>query len=187
MQHKRFRIEEMLARRSASVLPATDSPARKFSSSRETLVQQFTRLLIDGKDRRMARAAGELGAVAEAMEKSTHTILRSAEAIGTRAEKLAEVSESEDASGSAREIQDQLIHIFEACNFQDLAGQRIGKAIETLCRLDGEFSRLLANGSHRGHSQAGLRETVKDGLLNGPRLDGEAGHVSQGDIDALFD
>jgi chemotaxis protein CheZ len=86
-----------------------------------------------------------------------------------------------------RDIQSELMHIYETCNFQDLAGQRIGKVIETLCWIDEKLSRMLTDRDGRRGPDVGGSGAVKDALLNGPRLDGAAGHVSQGDIDALFD
>jgi chemotaxis protein CheZ len=196
VQRKIFRVEEMLACGRPSMARAT--PGRSASgcfthgpaSLRETptrQAQELAALLIDGNGRRMARAAGELGAVGEAMEKSTHAILKSAESIGRCTDKLLAKSTDGEVHRVIRDIQRELMHIYETCNFQDLAGQRIGKVIETLCRLDDELSRMSTGGDGRRHSTAERSGAVKDALLNGPRLDGEAGHASQGDIDALFD
>jgi chemotaxis protein CheZ len=196
VQRKVFRIEETLARgrppmtRGVRERPASDSFVHEGAALRETLARQareLSALLIDGNDRRMARAAGELGAVAEAMEKSAHTILKSAESIDSCLDKLFANAMDDDARCAARNLQNELMRIYEACNFQDLAGQRIGKAIETLCRLDDELSRMLTGDDGCRRSRVERSGAIKDALLNGPRLDGEAGHVSQGDIDALFD
>lgn len=189
MQRKKFRVEEILARNGASTWSETGSHAHDLSSLSEKLSRQqreLSTLFVEGGNRRMTRAAGELGAVTEAMERSTHIILKSAEAIGGCADSIA-AQPMDSAKSVARDIHNQLVQIFEACNFQDLAGQRIGKVIEMLCRIDGEISRMLpTNGSDRRHFRT-ERFVTTDNLLNGPRLDGEAGHVSQGDIDALFD
>ena len=139
-------------------------------------------------ERRLPRAAGELGAAIEAMEKSTQTILKSAETIDGCAQTLTAMGPSDEERVAAREIQAQLIHIFEACNFHDLAGQRIGKVIETLCRIDGELARMLDEHADAPQATRASAAPVKDRdeLLNGPQLDGDSGHASQRDIDALF-
>jgi len=80
---------------------------------------------------------------------------------------------------------DHVVRIYEACNFQDLAGQRIGKVIATLIMVEERLVAMIAR-----HNSAGERpEAIKsssENLVNGPRLDGATGHASQLDIDAIF-
>ena len=38
---------------------------------------------------------------------------------------------------------DRVVQIFEACNFQDLTGQRVGKVVETLAFLEEHVDRLM--------------------------------------------
>ena len=73
---------------------------------------------------------------------------------------------------------------YEACNFQDIAGQRIGKVIETLSIVDSHLARSNRNGVV--HEAAAGQPHHSGRLLNGPRPDGEAGSVSQQNIDAMF-
>ena len=73
---------------------------------------------------------------------------------------------------------------YEACNFQDIAGQRIGKVIETLNVVDDHLGRSSSNGV--AHEAAAGQPDHSGRLLNGPRPDGEAGSVSQQNIDAMF-
>ena len=75
------------------------------------------------------------------------------------------------------------MRIYEACNFQDLAGQRIGKVIATLVLIEQRIEDILDGKAVA--ATAGAR-TAAGGLLNGPKLDGDAGHANQRDIDALF-
>ena len=83
----------------------------------------------------------------------------------------------------APEIQQRIAQIYEACNFQDLAGQRIGKVIALLGHFDEQLADVVAGGGYVAPAIA----KRDDGLINGPRLDGAAGHVDQGDVDLLFD
>jgi chemotaxis protein CheZ len=94
-----------------------------------------------------------------------------------------------------QEAKDKLIgcttKIFEACNFQDITGQRITKVVETLKHIDAKIEALVkAMGEeiHRaGGAQAPKHVHGADpdkGLLNGPQLPGNA--VSQDEIDKLL-
>jgi chemotaxis protein CheZ len=141
-------------------------------------------LIGDSKDRRMPRAAGELGAAVAAMEQATQKILQAAETIDDGARSLNAALKGDYERGLAHEIQERTVAIYEACNFQDLAGQRIGKVIEMLHHIEEQLSAMLA----RLHGPAAEPAPTPAGneLLNGPRLDGDCGHADQRDIDALF-
>ena len=137
----------------------------------------------------MARAGGELGAAVEGMEKATDRILKSGEAIDDKAKAFAATLKNDYERGLAQDIQDHVIEIYEACNFQDLSGQRIGKVIDTLNGIEERVAAALAryNAFARpGVSPATPEAPASNGLINGPRLDGDGGHASQRDIDAMF-
>ncbi|MEM6710769.1 MAG: protein phosphatase CheZ [Pseudomonadota bacterium] len=129
-------------------------------------------------------AAGqELDAVVEETEKATDRIMESAEAIMA--------ADRSDPEAFAAMVDTQMIDIFEACTFQDITGQRIGKVVETLQRLESRFDRLLAtlpvdeNSVVQSDEERVRDERAKDLILNGPQIDGP--QVNQNDIDALFD
>ncbi|MFN4089515.1 MAG: chemotaxis protein CheZ, partial [Alphaproteobacteria bacterium] len=69
-------------------------------------------------------ATDELDAIVAATEEATGTILDCAEQIESVADGL-------DADAQAT-LRDATTKIFEACNFQDITGQRIGKIVRTL-------------------------------------------------------
>ena len=205
MQRKLFRIEETNAARRASPLaarapvasaaPAADGDMRPFvrelASLRDTIAQnthELARLLNEGQERRMARAAGELGASVKVMETSTDKILKSAEIIEDNAKTLGMSPRNDYEAGLAQDIQDQLTAIYEACNFQDIAGQRIGKVIGTLNQIDEALTLMLirCRGPLGGEAVPATPTPPRSGLLNGPRLDGDSGHATQVEIDALF-
>ena len=182
-----------LAARAAAVPAAgadTQALAGELAALRDSIADnahELALLLNEGKERRMARAAGELGAAVDVMEKSTDTILKSAEIIDDNAKTLSTSLKSDYKCGLTQEIQDQLTTIYEACNFQDLAGQRIGKVIGTLGQIEDAVTRMLARCQGRmGGEAAPAMPAPRRDLLNGPRLDGDAGHASQCEIDALF-
>lgn len=142
-------------------------------------------LLNDGDQNRMVRAADELGAAVDGMETATQKILNAAEQIDDSAKALTAALMDNFKRGVAQDIQDQVVTIFEACNFQDLAGQRIGKVMATLDAVERKVTAMLAR--YEGLNAA-TPETPSAGagLLNGPKLDGDAGHASQSDIDKIF-
>ena len=206
MQRKVFRVEQMIgARRAGNVMPPPEAdrqvdrqPTPAAAEAHElsalaNVVARNTRTLMalinDGKDRRMARAAGELAAAVESMETATQKVLASVEAIDDCARVLVSALTDDYHHGLAQDIQDHVVRIYEACNFQDLAGQRIGKVIATLVMVEEqlvvmiETSNSVAGGA-RPDGAAGSRPSSD--LLNGPRLDGAGGHASQQDIDLMF-
>lgn len=201
MQRKLFRIEEMVAARRTAphaaygeTAPATSGDtrtlARELAALRAAIAENthdLALLLYEGKERRMARGAGELGATVEVMEKSTDRILKSAETIDDNAKMLGASLKDDYNTRLAQDILDQLTTIYEACNFQDLAGQRIGKVIATLGDIDDALTGMLTRcqGLLGGEAAPAVPAPRRD-LLSGPRLDGDAGHASQCEIDALF-
>ena len=148
---------------------------------------ELAALIGESKSRRMARATGELGAAVDGMEKATHAILQAAEAIDDSARSLKAAFRTGFERGLAQDIQDHAVDIYEACNFQDLAGQRIAKVIGIMQTVEEQLAAMLARCS-------ALTRTADDaavaadsgGLINGPRLDGDSGHAGQSEIDALF-
>jgi chemotaxis protein CheZ len=146
-------------------------------------------LIGDGNERRMAHAAGKLGAAVEGMEKATEKILKSTEVIDDSAKALGAAMKTDYERGLAQDIQDHVVQIYEACNFQDLSGQRIGNVIRTLNMIEDQVEGMLERCNtlaRPGDSAAATRYSCERGLLNGPRLDGDCGHASQRDIDAMF-
>lgn len=92
-------------------------------------------------------------------------------------------------NGLAQDIQDQVVRVYEACNFQDLAGQRIGKVIATLVMVEEQLAVMIENcNSVDNAAQPGKAagSGPSSDPLHGPRLDGAGGHASQQDIDLMF-
>ena len=176
------------ARRDATV----DEIKHEFAAVREMIArnrEELETLIGENKTRRMVRAAGELGAAVDGMEQATHRILKMAETIEDSAKSLGSALKTAFERGLAQDIQDQTVQIYEACNFHDLAGQRIAKVIATLHLVDQQLSGMLARCDALGGpdgSAVTAPPVGNGGLLNGPKLDGDPGHAGQGEIDALF-
>jgi chemotaxis protein CheZ len=173
VQQKRFRIEQLLAGERSLAAYERDDTA--------SLRRCLAALVVDADGRRLTRAAAELGAAIETIEKAAQIVLSGAESIDDGARALAATETTADGRRLAHDLQARVQHIYEACNFQDLAGQRIGKVIDLLADLDEQLTRVVSDAP-----VIATPEAVANGLINGPRLDGASGHVSQNDVDALF-
>jgi chemotaxis protein CheZ len=139
----------------------------------------------------MARVTNELDAIVGGTEQATETILSSAEDIDQLASTLTARLKDEQNQALAADIQERVVKIFEACNFQDLTGQRITKVVSTLKFIETHIVRMMeiwggldAFKDIEAEGIVGREGDAK--LINGPKLEGEAGHASQDDIDSLF-
>ncbi|QAU49236.1 protein phosphatase CheZ [Bradyrhizobium guangzhouense] len=140
----------------------------------------------------MAKVNGELGAVVGGTEQATQQILEAAESIDQAASAMSKVQSADQQKRLADDIQERVISIFEACNFQDLTGQRISKVMSTMKFIEQHINAMMeiwgGVDAIKAHVPAHVdTRSEDDKLLNGPKLAGDVGHASQDDIDALFD
>ena len=135
-------------------------------------------------------AGRELDEIVAETENATNRIMEAAETI-----MAADPSSGDDY---LELVNTQVMEIFEACSFQDITGQRVGKVVTTLNHIDQRVSSLLhkLRLSMEGRqaetipaivtSERQMSEEERDqNLLNGPQLSDGTG-ISQDDIDALF-
>lgn len=139
----------------------------------------------------MTKVTGELGAVVGGTEEATQQILEAAEAIDEAASAMGKSQSADQQSRLSQDIQERVITIFEACNFQDLTGQRIQKVMGTMKFIEHHINVMMeiwgGVDAIKAHAPAIVDERVGDArLLNGPKGLGEEGHASQNDIDAMF-
>jgi chemotaxis protein CheZ len=139
----------------------------------------------------MARVTNELDAIVGDTESATEQILANAEEIDQLASTLAPRLKNDQDAALIADMQERVIKIFEACNFQDLTGQRITKVVSTLKFIETHILRMMEIwGGLEAFKDIEAEQIGKPqgdaGLLNGPKIEGEAGHASQDDIDALF-
>lgn len=140
----------------------------------------------------IGRMTDELGAIVTGTEQATETILNAAEEIDGKAGDLAAALQKQPGGDSAGDIQERVVRIFEACNFQDLTGQRITKVVNAFRFIEERVDAMMAiwGGieSFREIEPVALPPVEGDeALLNGPALEADADVASQDDIDALFD
>lgn len=138
---------------------------------------------------RVARVTKELDAVFGNTSEATDRILKAAEEIDARAHTLAAILKNGNEKGLAQDIQEQVTAVFEACNFHDLTGQRISKVAATLKMVEEHLARMMEIWSVIERFNVEAVQSAADnldGLLNGPKLDGDNGHSTQDEIDKLF-
>ena len=99
-------------------------------------------------------ATDELDAIVVHTEEATETILDAAE-------KLEELAASSDKKTAAT-ITEAVTSIYEACNFQDITGQRITKIVKALKHIEEKVDALIA----------AFGEQVNDGLGEKKKADG---------------
>lgn len=143
------------------------------------------------EDLKVSRMTDELGAIVEGTEKATESILQAAEYIDTNAEELIAALKDSPHQDAASDLQEQVVKIFEACNFQDLTGQRITKVVNAFCFIEERVDRMMeiwgGIESFADVEKVDLPDrSDHEELLNGPALDDDEDVASQGDIDALF-
>jgi len=139
----------------------------------------------------MSRVTGELGAVVGGTEEATQQILEAAEAIDQAASAMSKITSPDQQAQLSEEIQDRVVAIFEACNFQDLTGQRISKVMNTMKFIEHHINVMMeiwgGVDAIKAHAPAIIDDRVGDArLLNGPKGMDDEGHASQDDIDAMF-
>jgi chemotaxis protein CheZ len=143
-------------------------------------------------------ASGELGAVVMDTEGATNNILAAAERIEIMAGVIQSETTPEGMKKRAGEIAAMVMTIYEACNFQDLTGQRISRVCETLNFVESRVAKMAdiwggldALSSIMTNELEALKEEHNalgtHALAAGPAMVGADGHVGQDDIDALFD
>jgi chemotaxis protein CheZ len=187
-------VDELANQRGQSATRAGDDAIaaadlkRELASIRDAIARnkrELAMLIGEGKERRMARAGDELRAAVDGMDYATQKILKSVEVIDESARTLSATLKDEYKRGLSQDIQDQVAFIYEACNFQDIAGQRITNVMGTMNMIEDQVAAMLGR-SEGAAATAPAKSSLGHGLLNGPKLEGDSGHADQSDIDAMF-
>jgi len=124
-------------------------------------------------------AADQLDAIITHTEEATTQILDNAETI----DRLVS-----DTDPKLRDpIRESVTRIYEACNFQDITGQRITKVVKTLKHIEEELDKLphvFGIEAPARPKKAPADPADAKGLLSGPQLPEDANR--QAEIDALL-
>ncbi len=159
---------------------------KSISSKIQQVKLELAEKLPDGV---VPEATKELDAVVQSTEDATNRILDSAEKIQAVVATLGPCIEAD-------QINEQVTGIFEACNFQDITGQRIKKVTSTLQFIEDAVDNIISSIEGRHNAMTGKVAPIKKAkksidemsnadLLNGPQLKEDA--PSQDDVDRLFD
>lgn len=132
----------------------------------------------------------ELDAVVNGTESATNQILTAVEQVEADATTLANTLVGDEAL-IALNIQEKVLSIYEACNFQDITGQRITKVVDALRFVSERTDRMIeiwgGMDSFEGVELQSIDDREGDDRLkNGPSLETDEDVASQDDIDALF-
>ena len=166
-------------------------PGAVYQAVQKTKQEIATLVLTSFTNLDVGRISQQLNAAVGGTESATHRILQAGEEIEKAAKTLSAAIKNIQDQHLVRDILDQVTCIFEACNFQDLAGQRITKITATLKIIEDHIQHLtriwggIENPADREPAAQAARPTYRN-LLNGPKLEGDHGCVSQKEIDAMF-
>lgn len=125
----------------------------------------------------IGNAGKQLDAVVKATEEATTGIMDAADEIQSLIKDIDKATKDK--------IEAAIVRIYDACNFQDLTGQRITKVVGCLEYLDSKINRLLSHFSGKPMIEGEQPIARNDNhLLSGPALPGNG--PTQAEIDALF-
>jgi chemotaxis protein CheZ len=130
----------------------------------------------DIRERHIPMATDELDAVVEATAEATGVILDEAEAVQKLSATLPPPVGNKVAAAVTR--------IYEACNFQDITGQRITKVVKTLKYIEGKIDALLAAFGETVVGKSPQPKPLDEDFVSGPQLPKAAN--SQDEIDAIL-
>ncbi|HLN25795.1 MAG TPA: protein phosphatase CheZ [Patescibacteria group bacterium] len=138
----------------------------------------------DIQDTYIASATDELDAIVGATERATNEILDAAE--------LLEELTGELSAEHGKRLTEATTKVYEACNFQDITGQRITKVVTALKHIEERVEALVAafgpefkeRVAQEAMAVTTTAEITDADLLNGPQLPEKA--ADQAAIDALF-
>lgn len=138
------------------------------------------------------RMTDELGAIVIGTEHATESILAAVERIDEDTKDLYASVKTKQQRDTVADVQEQVIKIYEACNFQDLTGQRISKVIRAFGFIERRVQQMMeiwgGIDSFKGFEPVAGEPKRQDAhLLNGPSLAHDTDTASQDEIDALFD
>jgi chemotaxis protein CheZ len=140
--------------------------------------QEIARLKVDDiTDSHIPTATDELDAIVDHTAQATNEILDCCEILEGVAGRV--------GGAEAEALAGVITRVYEACSFQDITGQRIGKVVTALKAIETRVSSVTGR-YLEGRAAAEAAEPVTEGraLAQGPQLPGAG--VSQADIDRML-
>jgi len=184
MQEQLIVMEKFVRRRFDEISMEINATSQQLDMAESGLENRFSEILssmsaisFSGNGLTAANTGVELQAVIADTEEAANKILDAADRMSNRlldeSQLIDEDKRREFVLSMGADIQDILM----ACSFQDLAGQRIRKTLESLQVIEDQISTTLG--------ELGI-EVKNDPLAGGVRDSTENHAHSQSDIDALF-
>ena len=139
--------------------------------------------------KRMDVMRDELGSVVKDTEIATGSILESMEAVDDLAQFIKSAAKNPEIVQASDGVLDQVVRVFETCNFQDLTGQRINKVVNTMKHIEERIRVIVAiwgedSLQHHGSIEVKGQDDLDKTLATTYQ---EAEKVTQADIDKLFE
>jgi chemotaxis protein CheZ len=161
-----------LSAREAALLAELEALGRTVARAKE----EVARLRVeDITDSHIPSATDELDAIVEHTAGATNEILDCCEILEGVAGRV--------GGAEAAALSGAITRIYEACSFQDITGQRIGKVVAALKAIEARIASVT--GRYADVTQPVLEEPTEGRrLAEGPQLPGAG--VSQADIDKLL-
>lgn len=135
-------------------------------------------------------ASEQLSAVVRSTETATNTIISAVEEIEDIVNEVRSQLPEGYQNSRLKDLNEVTLRIFEACNFQDLTGQRITKVVQALAFIEERVDGMMSVWNSKEFEAMPLPPSISkhdDGLaLHGPSEE-KPSSISQADIDALFD
>ena len=143
----------------------------------------------EADDDRLIAVTFELDAIVSSTERATEQILEASEKIEAIGKEIQAHAADGYVSRLVEDIGDTVSSIFEACNFQDITGQRITKVVKTLKYVEDRINAMIEIWGPENIADVSpqIFEEHRDDdskLLNGPQLENKG--ISQAEIDSLF-
>lgn len=184
MQEQLLAMEKFVRRRFDEISMEINATSQQLDMAESGLESRFSEILssmsaisFSGSGLTAANTGVELQAVIADTEEAANRILDAADRMSNRLLDESQLSDEDKRREFLLAMGSDIQDILMACSFQDLAGQRIRKTLESLQIIEEQISTTLGE----------LGIEVKNDPLEGGVRDSTENHAhSQADIDALF-
>lgn len=150
LQSQIHMLEKFVARRFDEVSTEINATSQLLGLAEEGLENRFSEILdvlrdvsYKGDGSTPVNTGVELNAVIQTTEDAAHQILDSADEIANLLQSDIDWAQTEERQPVLNNINNAVQNILIACAFQDLTGQRIGKTLDNLQKVEAELAETL--------------------------------------------
>ena len=179
-------METFIKRRFDEISMEINATSQQIDMNEDGMAKRFGEILgvvnaisFSGDGSTAANTGVELEAVIAETSKAANTILDNCDRMSTilDPENTAKAHSPEEREALLNELRDSVQNIMVACSFQDIAGQRIRKTLESINDIEERITDALEDMGIGPESVKAAAQANKDATKSG---------ASQADIDALF-